>query len=616
MASVDPATMTSIVLMPAPRASSRTLRPRTAALLGVIGTALCTLAVLEVLIDAPRATRVDRAVMEGLIVGVPILVGLYAARSPHQRRFGLLLVGTGGLWSLTALAESDQSLPYSIGRVVAWLVFPLLAYLVLAFPDARIARAFDHVLFAGISLVVAVFFVGSALFVEAYPQHTPWASCTARCPDNAFLVLGHEPPVMSEVVQPLRETLAVLLFLGVTASLVARLRRASFVQRRSTVPVTLMSLVSALILIAYFPVRRSAPDSDAAATLGNLWALCIPGIAAAFLFGLMRRRLMVGGVLERLGVELGRDLTSRQLGSAMAAALCDPRLEVLVPDAAPGRWIDGEGSSTSLAEAAASGRAVTRIDEDGRPVAAFVHDPALGDDDELLDAVGAMVGIALRHERLHEQLERSRSQLEESRKRIARVADTERARIERDLHDGAQQHLVMLRIKLSVAEELVRVDPAEGAAAVRELGHEVDLAVDEIRLLAQGVYPPVLSDRGLADALRSAIIQSPLPVQLSTRGIGRHPPEIETAVYFTCVEAFQNALKHGKGATRVAITVRQNDALRFEVRDDGPGFAPPDGTFNGGLGNMRDRLEAIGGRLVIESSPGHGTRIRGAVPLG
>jgi signal transduction histidine kinase len=608
--------VTSIILTPAPRGTSRTLRPGTAALVAVIGTAVCTLAVLEAVVDAPRTRRLDRALVEALVVGVPILVGLYAARSPHQLRFGLMLVATGGLWSLTALGESDVSLPYSIGRVAAWLVFPVLAYLILAFPDGRIARRLDHVLFAAVTAIVAVLFAGSALFVEQYPQHTPWATCTARCPANAFLVLDHEPAVMSQVVQPVREGLAVLVFLGVTWSLVARLRRAGFVQRRSTAPVTVMGVISALVLIAYFPVRAGAPDSAAVETLGNVWALCIPGIAAAFLVGLMRRRLMVAGVLSRLGVDLGRDLTSRELCPTLAAALRDPTLAVLLPDAAPGRWIDGDGHQTSLAAAAASGRAVTRIDEDGRPVAAIVHDPALAGDDELLDAVGSMVGLALRHDRLHQQVDRSRSQLEESRKRIARIADTERARIERDLHDGAQQHLVMLRIKLSLAEELVRLDPVEGAAAVRELGHEVDQAVDEIRSLAQGVYPPVLSDRGLGDALRSAIIESPIPVQLSTRGITRHPPEIETAVYFTCVEAFQNALKHGKGATRVWLTVRQNDALSFEVRDDGVGFAPPGGTFNGGLGNMRDRLEAIGGRLLIESSPGHGTRIRGAVPLG
>jgi signal transduction histidine kinase len=148
------------------------------------------------------------------------------------------------------------------------------------------------------------------------------------------------------------------------------------------------------------------------------------------------------------------------------------------------------------------------------------------------------------------------------------------------------------------------------------MGDEIDQVLEELRSLAHGVYPSLLSDRGLGDALRSVVATSPLPVELTLHGLGRHSREIETAVYFTGVEAFQNALKHAAGATRLWITVRQSDVLKLEVRDDGAGFVPDGMPDHGGLRNMRDRLETVGGTLVIDSSPGHGTRIRGSVPIG
>ena len=187
--------------------------------------------------------------------------------------------------------------------------------------------------------------------------------------------------------------------------------------------------------------------------------------------------------------------------------------------------------------------------------------------------------------------------------RIARAADLERSRIERDLHDGAQQRLIGLRIKLSIAEELD--DPS---SALHELGSEVELALEELRQLAHGVYPSLLSDRGLADALRALAGEIPLPVHLDVPDVARRAPEIETAVYFACREAAQNALKHGSHELWITLTEQS-----FEVRDDGPGFAVPTGGFNGGLRNMRDRIEAVGGQLTIDSAPGKGTRVRGVV---
>jgi signal transduction histidine kinase len=205
--------------------------------------------------------------------------------------------------------------------------------------------------------------------------------------------------------------------------------------------------------------------------------------------------------------------------------------------------------------------------------------------------------------------------LDDSRRRIAEAADLERARMERDLHDGAQQRLIALRIRLSMAEELLTSDPGAGVQVVHELWFEAERALDELRSFARGVYPPLLTDRGLRDALRSVAAQAPLPVHIVAVGVTRQPIEIESAVYFTCVEALQNAVKHADGATGVWIRFSQTSAgLRFEIRDDGPGFTLKDHDGRG-LRNMHDRIKAIGGEIRVEADTGAGTRVAGSIQI-
>jgi signal transduction histidine kinase len=248
----------------------------------------------------------------------------------------------------------------------------------------------------------------------------------------------------------------------------------------------------------------------------------------------------------------------------------------------------------------------------GSPDAALIHDEALLDDPELLDGVGAIVLDSRRHERLAADLSRAMSDLEDSRRRIAQAADLERARIERDLHDGAQQRLIALRIRLGLAEEMLGT--GAGVQVLRELDFEAERALDELRSIAHGVYPPLLADRGLPDALQSVAAQAPIPVHVAAVDVTRLPVEVESAVYFTCVEALQNSLKHARGASGVWIKLsRRHDRLRFEVSDDGAGFVGGDDDGRG-LRNMHDRIEAVGGDVSIDSEPGRGTRITGSVP--
>jgi signal transduction histidine kinase len=195
-------------------------------------------------------------------------------------------------------------------------------------------------------------------------------------------------------------------------------------------------------------------------------------------------------------------------------------------------------------------------------------------------------------------------------------ADAERRRLERDLHDGAQQRLVAMRIELGLVEDMLQDDPDAAAARIRELEASADEALDELRALAHGVRPPLLADRGVAEALRSTITRSTLPAVFTTRGVARYASEVESAVYFTILEALQNVAKHAHGASRVRITLDGDvrGELRFEVRDDGPGADQADLDAGAGVMNMRDRLAAVDGHLRIVSIPGAGTVVAGNLP--
>ena len=265
--------------------------------------------------------------------------------------------------------------------------------------------------------------------------------------------------------------------------------------------------------------------------------------------------------------------------------------------------------------AVGAGRAVTRFDDDaGYSVAAAVHDPVLSDDPDVLDAAGTAIRLTLDNARLQTDLSAYIRELEASRQRVAWAADEERRRIEQDLHDGAQQDLIGLRIKLDRLESLVASDPAALGRGIADAGRRIDLAIAHIRDLAKGIYPSVLRDLGLHAAL-SAVARD-LPVVLTLRGRPpRFAPEVETAIYFTCLEALQNVAKHAGPDARASLSLSaQRGHLRFTIIDDGPGFDAGRTAGSRGLTNMRDRIAAVGGELTITSAPGAGTTVSGSVP--
>ncbi|MEV0465005.1 histidine kinase [Nocardia tengchongensis] len=206
-------------------------------------------------------------------------------------------------------------------------------------------------------------------------------------------------------------------------------------------------------------------------------------------------------------------------------------------------------------------------------------------------------------------------QLTCSRARLVAATDAERRRLEQDLHDGAQQQLVAVAITLRLAGQSAATDPARSIELIGEAGELLQTAIAEIRRLAQGIYPPLLAREGLQGALPAAADRSPVPVRVLVDGIGRYRPDIETALYYCCLEALQNSAKHGGPTTRVTVTAHQHEAeLLVSIADTGCGFDSARDTDGTGLTNMRDRLAVIGGTLLVDSAPGRGTRLTATVP--
>ena len=241
---------------------------------------------------------------------------------------------------------------------------------------------------------------------------------------------------------------------------------------------------------------------------------------------------------------------------------------------------------------------------------------------ELLDRLAEQAGLVLANAGLTADLEarlmqiaQQAADLRSSRQRIVAAQDEERRRLERNIHDGAQQHLVALAVKLRLAKTALQTDPERGRLMLREIGGEVDAALDTLRSLALGIYPPLLEEQGIAAALAAQYTRSELPVRMETDGIGRYPIELEAAVYFCTLEALQNAAKYAR-ATSITIAFRErDDDLEFSVADDGVGFSTETNGSGTGIQGMRDRMAVFGGDAEIESSPGRGTIVRGRVPV-
>jgi signal transduction histidine kinase len=556
--------------------------------------------------------------LEGLaratIVAAPIGVGVYARRRGPSARFGILLVATGVAWFLTVLAESSEPTLHAAGRVSGWLSEPLLMYLVLAFPTGRLTARVDRMLIGAAVAIVAVLYLPSLLLVERFPEPSPWSTCSAGCPPNPLMVAGSEPGFVEDVLRPLREVLVTAVFAAVCVRLVLRLAASSHLMRRTLAPVLTVAIAHFACFAVLLVARRVSPGSEALAAATRALSLSVPLMAAGFLFGLTRWHLFLATASQNLAGRLAEHPDPGALQSALSETFDDPALLIVYPDETGG-WASTGGESVPVPQPG-SGRWLTKIWDGDRVIAGIVHDETLADEHAFIDAARAYAVLTLDNRRLGAEAAALVDEVRESRSRIQASADDERRRVERDLHDGAQQRLVALRIKLELAAERIDGSDHRSAQLIRELGGDVDGALDEIRSLARGIFPSPLADRGLVEALTSAALQAVLPTTVHARNTReRYPRAVESAAYFCCLEAMQNATKHALGARSIVMELTDNGVLQFEVRDDGEGFAIETVEAGVGLTSMRDRLAAVGGNLHIVSSIGRGTRVIGRIPL-
>jgi signal transduction histidine kinase len=577
--------------------------------------ALLAAAAAAIALTGDMPHKISLAERQALIVATPIAVGLYAWRDGTHARFGRLLVMAGVGWFLVALSGSSDSVLYSTGRVAGWTVEAGLVYLMLAFPSGRLTTRIDRALAGSVAAVVAVLFFPTAFITEAYPTVTQFSTCAADCPGNAFMLLSSEPAFLDAVVVPLRELLAVLLLLAVVVRLAYRIRHASRLMRRTLTPVLSIAILRTLVFAAGFGLRRGGAGDSVLAVVTGAVALGLPALCLGFLLGLLIWRIQTANALVNLSHGLRTRPDPERTRDLIAETLTDPTVELAYRRPTNGgAWVDGHGQPVALPPERTN-RCVTLIPDATEPVAAIVHDAALSEQRPFVEAVGRYALVWDDNYRLAARVQSSLHELRASQARILGAADDERRRIERDLHDGGQQRLVALRIRLELAEEVMGDDPARARTLLHRLGLEVDTTIDELRSLAAGVYPSLLAARGLTDAIRSAALQSPIPARVAVDGTDRYPEEIETAAYFCCIEALQNVAKHAVDASSISVSLRRNGDLRFEVSDDGEGFEVDDADTGQGLMNMRDRMAAVGGKLEIRSTPGAGTEVVGTIPV-
>jgi signal transduction histidine kinase len=597
--------------------------------------ALCAVDVLVVLTSGQPGSRPLVALAAVFVVAFPVAAGLVARNISEYARFAWFLVALGILGAVPVLAYSTVRIEHSVGRVGLWLIEPIAVAALLALPWGRLEGTSARLIEAGVIASIVLLYVPTALLVERYPSPSFWETCRGDCPRNVFMLVDRQPAFVDAWVRPTREFLLIGLYLALVVVLANRVRLQTPLARLMIAPALVVAIVRSLDIAAGFALRRVDPSSLGLKIIPWIFVLCVPGIALAFLVGLVRSRLFAGEALRVLTAEVRETVDPGRLREVLASALRDPSLELAF--AGRGRWLDASGREVSHVPDSPD-RGVTVVHEHGREVAVLLHDPSLRPHRRFVEAAGATVlsaleehrssaertadgpralesarRAAMRAQRLRTEVQASLEGLRESRKRLQAAADDERRRIERDLHDSAQERLVALRIHVDDVADVVRSDPDLALERLHELSGEVEEALADVRGLARGVYPALLADEGVAEALGSAARRAPVPTTVYVENVSRYPQPIESAVYFTCLEALQNAYKHGGQEVSVFIDLVDDGALRFEVRDDGSGFtaATAEGT---GLMNMRDRISAVGGRLTIDSAPGRGTRVTGSVP--
>jgi signal transduction histidine kinase len=521
-----------------------------------------------------------------------ILAGLVAWWRRPDSRFGPLMVAAGFVMFLSSFQWADAPAPYTLGLAFDLLPVALFLHLFLAFPDGRLGRGPERaVVAAGYAAAIGLQFVKMLL--------------GAGGPDNLLAVVV-EPSASNTVQDVQLVALAALSLTGIVLLALGR-RRSGRPLRRS---VSLLVDAFALGLVAIAALMLAgAFELPAFETIRRVTFGVIGLAPVAFLIGLIDARLARSGVGE-LVVELRGEPPPTALRDALARALRDESLALAYWLPEFESWADLEGRPMDLPRPG-SGRATTVIDRDGAPIAALLHHPSLDDEPEMLDAVSAAAAIALENGRLHAELRAHVEELRGSRGRVIEAGQKERQRLERDLHDGAQQRLIALSLDLRLLEERLGDDP-DARAGLDQARREIALSLEELRAVARGIHPAVVSGHGLGVALETLAARAAVPVRLTVEVDGRMQERLEVAAYYVVCESLANIGKHAQATSASIDVARSNGHIVVEVVDDGIGGA--DSERGSGLRGLADRVEALGGRLRVWTPRGGGTRVRAEMP--
>ena len=576
---------------------------RVVQLLALAGIALGVLAYRVQIENIPTTTELRSA---GSVAAAWsfLLAGLVAWIRRPQNRLGPLMVATAFALLARQFRYSHDDVVFTLCFVLGEVGWALFTHVTFAYPYGRVSDRFERA-FLWAAYVVAVAFPLATLLFYGGTERLRYLDPFPR--ENLLLVFES-----SRAVDLLQKAFGFVAFgvLGTTfvVLVLRKFRRASPRARRIYLPLLIAAVVAALWAILNGILTFVEDPPDVIYDLFWWQILSLIALPLAMLWGLLRARLARVHVGE-LVVHL-EETPVNGLRDEIAFALEDPTLELGLWLPERGIYVESSGGELAVPEDGPE-RAVTWVEHEGKPLAVLVHDSTLREEPRLVEAVAAAARLALVNARLHAEVRAQLETVQESRARIVTAADEERRRIERDLHDGAQQRLVALALELRSAErQLDETDNAEVARLLSATANELQVAVEELRELAQGIHPGILTQGGLAHALEELAARAPLPVSVDATA-ERFSPEIEATAYFVACEALTNAVKHAEASTASIGARRENGLLVVEVADDGRGGADSGGS---GLRGLSDRVEARGGRLVVESPAGSGTHVRGEIP--
>ena len=567
------------------------------AIAGAVATGVTAWAVARSpILVAPTSLALWRA----LVVGSYVAVGLYTWWRRPESRFGPLLVGNGFLYAATSFNASGAAWAYTLGMVI-WAVYVVYtAYLLLSFPRGRLASSLERAFIGAYALSTGVLTGLTLALSPTFPGAGGFNDCGTRCPANALVGTHADLGTALNTASSVVFTIALI---GLAMLLFSKARASGPMARRAVTPVAAVFAVTVTWFVISLYVVPAYPGTESVArTVNGLLGVAIP---IAILLGQVSGDLFAAIGLSQIAVRArGGPLSPAGVQKVLGDALHDPSLALAVWDSDRSGYVDVDGAPLELPRA--SDRGIITIMENGSPAAAVIHDPALDTDSDVVEGMVATSMMLLDNARLLEELRASRA-------RVVETAERERRRIERDLHDGAQQRLMAIQIKLRMAQDRAHEDGL--AEQLEAISVDASTAVEELRTLAHGIYPSVLSARGPADAIRSAVIRAPSRTSVVDDGIGRCSAATEAAIYFCSLEAIQNATKHAGGDAQVTVTLGRNGrGVHFSISDDGVGLDTQARRDGVGLVSMRDRIGAVGGELEIISAPGMGTTVRGTVP--